>query len=152
MEDLRYELVTGSDLKLCETIKLEHFKYLSLANVLYIFDTKKKITGGRITFARIKKMNDEMKFLTMDDSGLIYDYVIFIDKNIWYTIEDRDKERIIFHEFCHCIVDTTKKNPFGIQDHEIQGFYDEYSFNIDDEKWSERLSATAESLYDEDNQ
>lgn len=146
---MRFEPVTIDVIKFCDFVKTEYFPSLDGANILYVFDTKKRKSKGKYVIATIKKMNDEKKFLSMDDdTGLTYDYAIYIDKNIWNTIDDSDKKRVIFHEFCHTDVDFDKDNPYNLRDHEIQGFYDEIEFNKDDERWNERLSLIAESIYD----
>lgn len=145
---MRFEPVTEDVIRFCDSIKTENFSSLDGANILYIFDTKKRKSKGKYVIACIKKMNDEKKFLAMNDDGFTYDYAIYIDKNIWNSINDSDKKRIIFHEFCHTDVDFEKDNPYGLRDHEIQGFYDELKFNADDERWAERLSVIAKSIYD----
>jgi len=151
MSDLRFEAVPAQVVSLCEEVRYEKFPHLDGVRVLYVFDLKKKTSGGRITFARIKKTNDETKFLSMDDSGVTYDYVMTFDKLIWEALDDVDRKRIIYHEFCHCEVDFEKANPYGVKDHEIQGFYDELIYNSDDPRWNERLSVIAEALYDKEN-
>jgi len=150
MSELRYEPVPENTVNLCEYIRVENFPVLDGARVMYIFDNKKKTSGGRIVVARIKKMNDEMKFLAMNDMGMTFDYCMFIDKNVWGELDKEDRKRIAFHEFCHCDVNMEKKNPYGIRDHEIQGFYDEHDFNSDDLRWNERVAVIAESVYDEE--
>lgn len=150
--ELRFEPVPEQVVRLCEDVCLVKFPNLDGARIMYIFDTKRKVSGGRLTFARIKKLNDELKFLAMNDDGITYDYIVFIDKKIWDALEDPDRRRIIYHEFCHCEVDFEKLNPYGIRDHEIQGFYDEADYNADDPRWSERLSLIAESVYDPENE
>lgn len=144
----RYEPVPEQVVSLVDRIKDEKFPQLDGANFMTIFDMNKKMTGGRIVIARIKKMNDELKFFAMNDNGFTYDYAIFIDKVVWETLDERDKERIIFHELCHCEVDFDKKTPYNIKDHEIQGFYDEADYNSDDERWSERVGLIAQSVHD----
>ena len=150
MNELRYSPVDEQTQNMAHTILVTEFPHLVGANVLYVFDTKKKMSNGRIVVARIKKMNDEMKFLAMNTDGESYDYVMYIDKNIWDVLDERDKNRIIFHEFCHCDVDMDKKNPYGIKGHEVEGFYAEESFNNDDTRWAERVGLVAESVYDEE--
>lgn len=149
--ELRYQAVPQQVVDFCEHIRLKYFINLDGARVMYVFDEKKSIKSGRIVFARIKKTNDEMKFLAMEDNGTTVDYVMTFDKTIWDGLEERDRERIIFHEFSHCEVDFEKATPYGIRDHEIQGFYDEATFNNDDLRWVERITVIADSLYDPEN-
>ena len=148
----RYEPVPADVDSIVEKMKMEKFGILDGANIMVIFDNKKKVSNARYVIARIKKMNDELKFFAMNDDGMIYDYAMFIDKNIWMVLTDRDKERIVFHELSHCEIDFEKKNPYNIKDHEIQGFYDEVDYNIDDPRWSERISVIALAVYDPENE
>lgn len=151
MTELRFEAVPQQVIDLCEDIRLKYFINLDGSRTLYIFDTKKKVAGGRIVFAWIKKLNDELKFLAMNDAGITYDYVMFFNKDIWDALDDTDRRRIIYHEFCHTEVDFEKVNPYGIKDHEIQGFYSEADYNADDPRWAERISVIAASIYDPEN-
>ena len=147
---MRYEGATSETEALVEGIIREEFPNLDGANIMVVMDTKKKVSSGRYVIARIKKMNDELKFFTANDLGITYDYVMFIDKVIFNELDFDDQKRIIYHELCHCEVDPSKANPYGIKDHEIQGFHDEITFNEDDPRWSERISLIAESVYDEE--
>lgn len=147
----RYEEATSVVWDMIENVKISNFPELDGANLLIVMDNKKKVASGRIVVARIKKMNDELKFFAMADDGTVYDYVMFIDKVIFDVLSERDKERIIFHELCHCEVNHEKTSSYNIKDHEIQGFYDESDFNLDDPRWSERIGAIVDSVYDPDN-
>jgi predicted metallopeptidase len=145
---MRYEGCTSETEALVEEIIKDEFPNLDGANIMVVMDTKKKVSSGRYIIARIKKMNDELKFFTANDFGITYDYVMFIDKVIFEELDLIDQKRVIYHELCHCEVDPSKTNPYGIKDHEIQGFHDEITFNEDDPRWSERISLIAESIYD----
>ena len=150
--DLRFEAVPQQIVDFCENVRLNHFVHLDGARVMYVFDTKKTMKSGRVTFARIKKTSDELKYLSMNDDGTTYDYIMTFDKLLWDGFEEIDRKRLIYHEFCHCEVDFDKANPYCIKDHEIQGFYDEMIYNADDPRWVERLSVLADALYDPENE
>jgi len=147
---MRYEDAVDEVVNRVEGVKSEEFPNLDGANIMVVMDTQKKVSSGKYVIARIKKMNDELKFFTANDMGLTYDYVMFIDKVIFDALDTDDQRRVIYHELCHCEVDQSKKSPYGIKDHEIQGFYDEASYNEDDPRWSERVGDIAESIYDTD--
>lgn len=149
---MRYEPVTDEVYVAGEAVIMGFFPDLVAASILYVFDTKKRVSEGKIVVAKIKKMNEEMKFMAMNDDGVTYDYVVFIDKNVWDVLDETDRKRILFHEFCHCTVDFEKKNPYNLRGHEIEGFYDEQNYNHDDPRWSERVSTVAESVYDPENE
>jgi hypothetical protein len=56
---LRYEPCPEQVKSLCEEVKNEDFSHLDGTNILYVFDTKKKMSQGSIVIARIKIMNDD---------------------------------------------------------------------------------------------
>jgi len=148
---MRFEDVTSDVLKIVDDMVNEKFPELRTANITVLFDTKKRKTGGRYIIGRIKKANDEMKALATDQDGVAPDYVLFLDKNVFLALDDDDKKRIVFHELCHTDYDSEAENPYKIKDHEIQTFYSEIDFNKDDPRWSERISAIADHVYDPDN-
>lgn len=130
----------------------ERFPELEASKFIVLFDNKKRKAGGRYVIGRIKKTNDELKVLSLDDDGIAPDYIMFIDKNVYEVLDDKDKERVIFHELCHTEVNFDSDNQYRIKDHEIQSFYAEIEFNSDDQRWAERVGTIAESVYDPENQ
>lgn len=144
---MRFEDVTSDIEQNVQTIINDQFPALEGAVIKILYDTKKRKSAGRFIIARIKKANDEMKILAMNENGVPPDYIMFIDKQVFQELNDRDKERIIYHELCHCEVDFNSDNQYKIKDHEIQGFYSEIDYNKDDDRWAERISAIAESIY-----
>jgi len=134
-----------------ENVVANNFPELQGALIKVMYDNKKRKAGGRFVFARIKKTNDELKAFAVDEAGTPYDYVMFLDHLLWDAISDKDKEKLVFHELCHCLVDLdSATDQFKIQDHEIQTFYAEIEFVRDDPRWVERLSAICASVYDPD--
>lgn len=124
------------------------FEYLSSANIKVLFDTKKRKRGDSFIFGRLKKANEMEKFLSSTDftpDG--YDYFMYLDKGVYNSLEEKDRERLIRHELCHCDVDFEAKDPYKTRDHEITDFYSEIEFNRDDPRWMERVSGIAEALY-----
>jgi len=134
------------------TIIGEDFPELEAAIFIVLFDNKKRKSGGRYVIGRIKKTNDELKALSMDNDGVMPDYILFLDKSVFDALEDRDKERVLFHELCHTEVVVDSDNQYRIKDHEIQSFYSEIDYNSDDTRWAERVSTIAESVYDPENE
>lgn len=148
----RYEDAGYNETVMVSTIIDQKFPELAGANIKVVFDSKKKLSAGQISIARIKKLNEELKFLAMDENGVEYDYMITIDKQVWDHLDFNDRPRIIFHELCHTQVDSGKDNPYNIKDHEIQGFYAETDYNADDPRWLERVSVIAEAVHDPENE
>lgn len=128
----------------------EKFPNLDGALIKVMYDTKKRKSGGRLVLGRIKKTNDELKAFAVDEAGQPFDYVMYLDKMVWDNISPEDRERLVFHELCHCVTDFDSNDQYKIQDHEIQTFYAEIEFTKDDPRWAERVGAIAEQLYDPD--
>lgn len=147
----RFEDTPQDVIDFVSNVQEKYFPNLSTAIIKIFFDVKKRKSEGKFVLARIKKANDEIKILAMNDDGSMPDYLLFIDKNVWQNISDTDKEKLIYHEFCHCEVDFEKENPYMIKGHEIQTFYDEIEFVRDDPRWIERVGAIASHVYDPDN-
>ena len=149
---MRFEDVTSDIYQMVENIIKDEFPALDGAKFIILYDTKKRKTGGRYIIGRIKKANDELKALSMSDEGIPPDYIMFLDKQIFNVLDDRDKERVVHHELCHCEVNFDSENQYRIKDHEIQSFYAEIDYNNDDHRWTERVSSIAESVYDPENE
>lgn len=136
-----------------EGVVTKNFPELQGALIKVMYDNKKRKSGGRFVFARIKKTNDELKAFAVDEAGTPYDYVMFLDHLLWDNIEEKDREKLVFHELCHCLVDLdSNTDQFKIQDHEIQTFYAEIEFVRDDPRWVERLSVICAHVYDPDSE
>ena len=77
----RYEEVGSQVSNIVFDIISDEFPELQGANIKVVFDTKKKIVSGKISIARIKKLNEELKFLAMDETGVEFNYLMMLDKN-----------------------------------------------------------------------
>lgn len=148
----RFEDAPAQTIDFVEDVMINNFPQLQGALIKVMFDTKKRKTGGKFVLGRIKKTNDELKAFALTDDGRPYDYVMFLDKLIWDNIDEKDRERLVFHELCHCLVDMESQDQFKIQDHEIQTFYAEIEFCHDDPRWGERVATIAAHLYDPDSE
>lgn len=147
----RYEEATQEPYEIINELIPTHFTPLAGSRIQVLFDTKKKMSGGKMVMGRIQSTGHLEKFLTADnDCPEGVDYIMYLDKNLWEKIEKDDKRRIIFHELNHCDVDLEKKNPYKIKDHEITMFESEFDFNADDPKWVSKLSLIMESIYDDE--
>ena len=146
----RYEDAGDEVITMLDNIKESYFPELRAAKFKVFFDTKKKTSGGKFVLARISKTNDLQRYLTVDESGsdFGYDYFLYLDLLVWYNSTEADQSKILQHELFHTLVDMEKDNPYGIQGHEVETFYDEIERCKDDSRWAERLSAVAESLYE----
>jgi hypothetical protein len=145
----RFENVDQETVDFIREIIGKDFERLVNAKIKILFDTKKRKSGGNYTLGRMQKANDLIRTLTFDeteDEG--YDYILYLDKVVWSSIDEKDKERLVRHELCHCDVDFEKDNPYALKDHEITDFYSEIEYNKDDPRWAERIAVVAEQIYE----
>lgn len=146
----RFEDAPSQTSNFVEDVMNNHFPELQGSLIKVMYDTKKRKSGGRYVFARIKKTNDELKAFATNDAGQPYDYVMFLDKALWDALSESDREKIVFHELCHCQVDLNSNDQYKIKDHEIQTFYAEIEFVREDPRWLERVDAICDSVHDPD--
>ncbi len=147
----RFENVDQETVDFVKEIIGKDFERLVNAKIKILFDTKKRKSGGNYTLGRMQKANDLIRTLTFDeteDEG--YDYILYLDKVVWSNIDEKDKERLVRHELCHCEVDFEKDSPYGLKDHEITDFYSEIEYNKDDPRWAERIAVVAEQIYEDE--
>ena len=149
----RFEDVTDTHYKMMQEIIGKSFPHLNSAVIELVFDTKKRMTGGKYTIGKLQKSNDFTRHLSSSNSAPEgVDYFLYLDKLIFENIDEADKTRIIRHELQHAEVDYEKTNPYGIRDHEITDFYEEVEFNKEDPRWVERVATVADALYNSDDE
>jgi hypothetical protein len=148
----RYEQVTEGVYEILKQVREEHFPELAGAEILCIFDTKKKKAKGKLALASIQSTNDLQKFLTLEDTGTEegYDYILRIDKNAWEIAETADKIRLIRHELRHTKVDSEAAKPWGLRGHSIEDFYTEIRLNEDNPRWAQELAGRVMAAYEGD--
>jgi len=149
MSEHRYENVDPLVQEVVNKVMDDHFENLTGAKIKTIFDTKKRTHGGKFVLGRMQKCNDLIKYLTDDDrvSPEGYDFLLYLDKNIYEAMDEENRIRLIFHELCHCGVDFDRTDPYYIVPHDVETFYAEIEMNSDNLRWYEGMSAVAESVY-----
>ena len=149
--DIRFEEVTGHVYEILNQVREQYFLELANANILPIFDTKKRVSKGKVVLASIRKVNDLQRFLTINESGSLdgFDYLIVIDKHAWDIAEDVDRVRLLRHELSHTVVDDSDK-PFKLRGHSLEDFYSEIELNVDDPKWAINLVGRVTLIYEGD--
>lgn len=150
----RFTEVTQDVLDTLRQVREDFFPELGGAEILCIFDTKKKKSKGKIVLASISTTNDLQKFLTLEDTGTEegYDYFLKIDKNAWESATPQDKIRLIRHELRHTLVDNESAKPWKLRGHSIEDFYTEIRLNEDNPRWAQELSARVENAYELENE
>ena len=91
-DELFLEVGPGHNLWALESVKFK-----------LIFDTKKRISKGRVTLASVELANEKVKFFTTDDVPEGYDCIVVVDALAWQYASDKDKKRIISHELNHVV-------------------------------------------------
>ena len=150
----RFEDVTEEVYNVLKDVKDAKFPVLAGANIKVLFDTKKRMSGGKIILGRIQKTNDLLRHLTISESDNDegFDYIMYLDKMIWDNIERIDRVRLVRHELRHTLVDLeSNTNPFKIVPHDIEDFVEEISLNADDVNWASRVGELGRHLYDQES-
>jgi hypothetical protein len=148
---MRFEDVGNDVYQLMEDVIETEHRHLREAAICILFDNKKRKSGDRYVLGRIKSTSEELKAFAVNDEGQMYDYVMFLDKEVWLRISEDDQKCLLYHELCHCKVNEDATNQYKIQGHEIETFYSEIERNKDNPRWAERLGAIAEAVHDPEN-
>ncbi len=145
----RFASVTQDVKDMIRAVRAEHFPELRNAEILVLFDKKKRMSGGALVLGRIQKTNDLIKKLSDEVVDEGYDYIMYLDKKMWESSADMDRERVIRHEFRHCFVDLDARGtPYKLIGHTIEDFYEEVELNDDDPRWRLRLGEVTYAAYD----
>lgn len=116
-----------------------------------VFDTKRRISAGKIVLANIETTSDKIKYFSRDNIAVNgYDYIVIVDKKAWELASLVDKKRIISHELRHVFID--EKGTPKIIGHEIEDFYAELKLNEDDPEWARKLSTIVNDIYDQEKE
>lgn len=119
---------------IAEKVIAAHRRDLFNVNFVFIFKEKASKKGGKIVIAKVRKVRAKEKIAYDSD----VDFVIEIGHNAWEELNDKQKEAVIFHELCHCLVDENEEGEkeLSILPHEIEEFadvievYGLYTFDI----------------------
>lgn len=116
-----------------------------------VFDTKKRISKGKIRLASIEVANEKLKYFSKDEIAVEgYDYVLIVDEKAWDLASDKDKKRLISHELRHVLIDENGK--CKVVDHDITDFVIEVKLNEDDPDWGFKLSRLVTDVYDQEKE
>ena len=144
----RFEDVPQDITDFVKAIVVSSFPQLINAEILVVFDTKKRKSDGKFVLGRMEKPNDLTRFLTEDDptpEGI--DYVLYLDKAVFLALDEADRIRIVRHELQHAAVDPNKDMPYKLRSHEINDFYIEAKLNEDDPEWGRKLARLVDDVY-----
>jgi hypothetical protein len=137
-------------LMLNDVIEAE-MRHLAEAQICMVFDLKKRKSGDKYILGRIKATSEELKTFAVNEHGQMYDYIMFLDKEVWLRMSEEEQKALIYHELCHCKVTESVMSPYKTQPHEIETFYSEIDRNQSDPRLWERLGAMAAAIHDPEN-
>lgn len=125
----------------------ERFPAFIHLNIKLLFDTKKRVSAGKIVLASISTTSAMTKFFSRDNNAIDgYEFVIIVDLKAWELASENDKRRIISHELQHIFID--EKGSAKLVGHEIEDFYQEIELNNDDPEWRRNLTIQLVAMYD----
>jgi predicted metallopeptidase len=145
----RYE---DSDEKLVEiflNVMEEHFPQLQYLNFKLIYDTKRRVSKGRLVLASIETASPKIKYLSKDNIALDgYDLLLIVDQKAWEVASADQRVRLIRHELRHVEIDET--GGVKVVGHEIEDFYAEVKLNQDDPEWRMKLATLTRDMYEQE--
>lgn len=149
----RYEDAPPEVIELVEGVRDSVFPELRRAKIKVLFDLKGRRSRGQFILGRIQAASQVVRYLTRQEarSEKGFDYILYLDKQVFQAIERADQIRLIRHELRHCFFDPeARANPYKLVGHEVEDFLAEIEYNQNDAQWRQRLAAIAASLYDQD--
>ena len=148
----RFEDVDSGVMDLLHETMQEFFPELRNVRIKCLYDTKKRMAGGKIVLGRIQKTNDLLRHLTVEESRSDdgYDCIMYLDRLAWTSIGRPDRVRLMRHELRH--IDLSETGSIKIIDHTITDFYEEVSLNEDDPRWRERVATLTADIYEQEKE
>lgn len=148
---MRYEEADEGLVGVFLEILEDRFPNLAYLKYKLVFDTKKKVSKGRMVLADIALASEKIKFFTKDNVAIDgYDYILIVNRKAWDLASEKDKKRIISHEMRHVFIDD-KVTP-KLVGHEIEDFYQEIKLNQDDPEWSRKLGRLVLDVYEQEKE
>jgi len=120
-------------------------------NIKLMFDTKRRVSKGKICLASVEIANDKIKYFTKHEVEVGgYDYILTVDKKAWELANEKDRVRLISHELRHVFVDENDKRK--LIPHDIEDFVVEVKLNEDDPDWGVKLSTLVTDVYEQEKE
>ena len=128
-----------------------YFPIYQNMNFKLIYDTKKRISRGKIVFASIELASEKIKFFSKDDVAVEgYDYILTVDQKAWDLSNDTNRERLIRHELRHVFVEEDGK--LKLIGHDVEDFREEIKLNADDPDWAFNLGILVNDVYEQEKE
>ena len=149
---IRFEDISNEVINLANNIQEELFPELINVKIKYLFDLKKRTSGGKIPLGRCQKTDELVKYFSVEEARDAdgYQYIITLDKIAWDSIEEKDKIKLLRHELRHVLVfEKEEKTVYKIYPHNIEDFVEEIELNQDDPRWSLRIATLIADIYEQ---
>jgi len=144
----KFEEVSDDVVKMMDDLIRSDFPTILNARIKPLFNMKKKTSNGMLILGTMSKTTPILNYLTSSPSGDDgYNYIMFLDGNVFPVLDLADKKRVIRHELNHVLIDLDSTNPYKVIGHEVEDFFKEIEYNKDEPRWKERVFAIAESIY-----
>jgi len=129
----------------------QRFTSLAQFKIKLIFDTKRRITQGKIALASVELASDKIKFFSKDKIAIGgYDVIVIFDMKGWELSDEKNRMRLMSHELRHIFID--EKGKIKIIPHDISDFREEQRLNIDDPDWGFKLSTLVNDIYEQEKE
>jgi hypothetical protein len=121
-------------------------------NVKLIFDTKRRVSRGKITLASVEIASEKIKYFTKHEVkvGNGVDYILTVDQKAWELANEADRKRLLSHELRHVFVDENDKRK--LLPHDIEDFVAEVKLNTDDPEWGGKLAQVVTDVYEQEKE
>jgi len=120
-------------------------------NIKLMFDTKKRVSKGKLCLASVEIANEKIKYFTKHEVEVGgYDYILIVDRKAWELASEKNRIRLISHELRHVFVDENDKRK--LLPHDIEDFVTEVKLNEDDPEWGFKLATLVTDVYEQEKE
>lgn len=130
------------------TVLNRDFPNLAGIRFKLVFDTKKRMSKGKLILASTELVNEKLRFFTSDeDAPEGFDYITTVDSVAWEYASPEDKERIVSHELNHVFID--EKGKLKLVSHDVEDFAREVQKNASNPGWAQDLALVTQTIYEQ---
>jgi len=149
---MRYEDADDSLVEVFLKVAEERFpNTCANLNIKLMFDTKKRVSKGKICLASVEVANEKIKYFTKHEVEVGgYDYILIVDRKAWELANEKDRIRLLSHELRHVFVDENGKRK--LLPHDIEDFVAEVKLNEDDPDWGFKLATLVTDVYEQEKE
>jgi hypothetical protein len=150
---MRYQDADESLVELYLNVAEERFpNTCANLNIKLIFDTKRRVSRGKLILANIEIASEKIKYFTKHEVavGDGVDYIITIDLKAWELANVDDRKRLLSHELRHVFIDENGKKK--LLPHDIEDFVAEVALNKDKPNWAGNLAQIVSDVYEQEKE